>query len=200
MASYFIADTHFGHKSILNFDHRPFCSLEEMEEVMVMNWNAAVCQNDTVYILGDFCWGKQDEWLRLLKRLRGKKVLIRGNHDLKQYPPELAAHFVGIYDYHVVAENGRKIVLCHYPILLYENSGDPRRFMLCGHVHTTVENAHLERWTTELRRTAATRSGPTDFANLGQIYNVGAMMPWMNYTPRTLDEILKRHPLGAFSK
>ena len=22
------------------------------------------------------------------------------------------------------------------------------------------------------------------------MYNVGAMMPWMNYTPRTLDEII----------
>ncbi len=61
--NYYIADTHFGHGAILNFDHRPFGSLEEMEEIIIMNWNAAVRPGDTVYILGDFCWGKADEWL-----------------------------------------------------------------------------------------------------------------------------------------
>jgi hypothetical protein len=27
----------------------------------------------------------------------------------------------------------------------------------------------------------------------GQFYNVGCMMPYINYTPRTLDEILEAH-------
>ena len=30
-----------------------------------------------------------------------------------------------------------------------------------------------------------------------QMYNVGAMMPWMDYTPRTLDEILAANTKSA---
>lgn len=44
-----------------------------------MLWNATVRKNDTVYILGDFCWGKADEWLRIIRQLNGTKVLIEGN-------------------------------------------------------------------------------------------------------------------------
>lgn len=63
--------------------------------------------------------------------------------------------------------------------------------MLCGHVHNTVENAWLKTWTKDLRDAYRynTGFGPV---NCGQIYNVGAMMKWIEYTPRTLDEIIKR--------
>ena len=55
-----------------------------MEDRMVKNWNSVVSKNDTVYILGDFCWSKDDEeWIRILDRLTGNKVLIKGNHDKK---------------------------------------------------------------------------------------------------------------------
>ena len=53
--NFYIADCHFGHTAVLRFDHRPFDCVEEMEEIMVMNWNAVVRPGDTVYILGDFC-------------------------------------------------------------------------------------------------------------------------------------------------
>lgn len=61
--NYYIADTHFGHNNILHIDRRPFADIYQMEETMVMLWNATVRKKDTVYILGDFCFGKADEWL-----------------------------------------------------------------------------------------------------------------------------------------
>lgn len=186
--NYYIADLHFGHSAILRFDNRPFGSVEEMEEIMHMYWNATVRPGDTVYIIGDFCWNKADEWLRIIRKLRGQKVLIKGNHDLGHYPPELRKQFADICDYKEIEDNGRKVIMSHYPMLLYKNSNNPKYFMLCGHVHKTAENAYLERWIAELKRDAARGA---DFANLGQIYNVGAMMPWMNYCPRTLDEIIR---------
>ena len=88
--NYYLADCHFGHTAVLKFDHRPFADVQQMEESMVMLCSAAVQKGDTVYILGDFCWGKKDEWIRILRRLNGQKVLIQGNHDLKQYPPNCA--------------------------------------------------------------------------------------------------------------
>jgi len=77
---YFTSDTHFGHDNVIGFCNRPFASTEEMNEVMIRNWNERVTGADTVYILGDMffrCNDAED----ILKRLKGKKRLIVGNHD-----------------------------------------------------------------------------------------------------------------------
>ena len=52
--NHYISDTHFGHKSVLTFDQRPSATLEEMETILITNWNNKVTNKDTVYILGDF--------------------------------------------------------------------------------------------------------------------------------------------------
>ncbi len=194
MNNYYIADCHFGHSAVIHFDHRPFGSVEEMEEIMCMNWNAVVRPGDNVYILGDFVWGKADEWLRIVRKLKGNKFLIEGNHDLKQYPPELRQHFADIKPYKEIVDNGhnnagRKVILSHYPIPFYKHSNNNKYFMLCGHVHNTAENVYLEKWIAELKDNSGV--GGVHAVNCGQIYNVGACMPWIHYTPRTLDEIIR---------
>ena len=79
-----ISDTHFGHKNILTFLNedgsrvRDFSSLEEMDELIVENWNKTVSDQDIVYHLGDVYFGAGHQHL---KRLRGRKRLILGNHD-----------------------------------------------------------------------------------------------------------------------
>ena len=80
----YISDLHFGHANVIRFDDRPFSDVAAMEDALIQNWNSVTDQNDTVYILGDFCWGKEDEWKRILPQLKGNKVLIRGNHDIKE--------------------------------------------------------------------------------------------------------------------
>lgn len=194
--NYYISDLHLGHKNIINLDHRPFFDVEEMEETIVMNWNATVHKNDTVYILGDFCWNKADEWCRILKRLKGQKVLIEGNHDLGEYTAELKSLFADIKPYKEILDNGRKVIMSHYPILFYKKSNNPNYYMLCGHVHTTKENDYLERFIAEMKKGSLGEEG-IHFKNCAKIYNVGAMMPWMAYTPRTLDEIIRNK--DAFS-
>lgn len=184
----YIADTHFDHKNILRFDSRPFSTVEEMETVMVQNWNSVILQpDDTVNIIGDFCWGKEDEWVRILSMLAGNKVLIRGNHDLKNMSSRLRNMFQDVKDYKEITDEGRHVIMSHYPQLLYKGSYNPDCYMICGHVHVTRENDFLERWTEELRQS---RREPSH--SCGNIINVGCMMPWMNYTPRTLDEIIAR--------
>lgn len=77
---FFTADTHFGRGNVIQLCDRPFSSVEEMDETMIQNWNGRVSGNDTVYILGDMFFrnaNAQD----ILKRLKGKKRLIVGNHD-----------------------------------------------------------------------------------------------------------------------
>ena len=195
--NYYIADCHFGHANVIRFDHRPFADVKEMEDTMIMLWNATVRQDDTIYILGDFVWGKADEWLRIVRKLKGQKVLIQGNHDLSQYPPELRRHFADIKEYKEIVDNGhnnagRKVILSHYPIPFFKHSNNGKYYMLHGHVHNTGENVILQKWVAELRA-SCNQEGSSHVINRGQIYNVGACLPYMNYCPRTLDEILRWH-------
>ena len=81
--NYYISDLHLGHGNVIRFDGRPFGDAAEMEQALIANWNSRVERDDTVYILGDFIWGKEPEWRRLVPLFTGNKVLIRGNHDLK---------------------------------------------------------------------------------------------------------------------
>jgi len=50
---HFTADTHFGHMFALTKRHRPFSSLEAMDEFLIARWNEAVRATDEVYHLGD---------------------------------------------------------------------------------------------------------------------------------------------------
>ncbi len=80
MSTYFISDTHFGHFKIIEYGQRPFKTLDEMHASMIERWNAVVTDQDTVYHLGDVCFGA--EYLPLMDKLNGaKKILILGNHD-----------------------------------------------------------------------------------------------------------------------
>ena len=89
--NYYISDLHIGHENVIQLDHRPFADTDEMFDAIVSNWNKTVKGNDTVYILGDFIWKKKNEWVEIVKQLKGKKVLIRGNHDPKEFSDEVRA-------------------------------------------------------------------------------------------------------------
>lgn len=86
MSAFVIADTHFGHSKSLSFitpdgsPLRPFSSCEEMDETMVERWNEKVGKRDTIYHLGDVVIPRAS--LKILDRLNGRKILIRGNHDI----------------------------------------------------------------------------------------------------------------------
>lgn len=186
MSIFYIADLHFGHKNIIKFDFRPFDDVEEMDKTMISNWNKKVKPQDTTYVLGDFCWGKEADWIRILDSLNGDKVLIRGNHDLKQMSKILKDKFLFIKDKHEITDCGKRIILSHYPELAYKKSYDQNVFMLHGHVHYyTNEAVCIRKWVKELRENRS-----NDWDNRGQIINVGCMLKEMDYTPRRLMEIL----------
>lgn len=82
-----VSDTHFGHeKTCTVFKRadgsplRPFASAQEMDEIMVQRWNDRVRPQDKVYHLGDVVINRKS--LKILDRLHGHKVLIKGNHDI----------------------------------------------------------------------------------------------------------------------
>ena len=132
---YFTADMHFGHRSIITMQDRPFETVEEMDRLILQNYNALIHKDDTVYILGDVCHHmKIEEADELIRKLNGKKYLIRGNHD-KNYDPRL---FADIRDYMTVSVNGQYFVLMHYPMLSWHKKSSGS-IQLHGHIHARMD-------------------------------------------------------------
>ena len=186
MANFYIADLHIGHANVLRFDNRPFADLSEMHEAIVTNWNSVVTGNDTVYVLGDFIWAKESEWPLYLAPLAGNKVLIRGNHDPKVFSKATRSFFQDVKDYKEITDSDKHVVLCHYPIPFHHYGFAGKCWMLYGHVHATKEYQYMEKLRAELHSNWRQQGDPRS-----NFVNVGCMMPWMNYTPRTLEEIIR---------
>ena len=176
--NYYIGDMHLGHTGVINMDGRPFASIEEMDKALIDNWNKRVTNKDTVYIIGDLSMRGAKTATEYLKQLNGKKVLIKGNHD--RLNKDIEKYYLEITPYKEIHEGGQRIILCHFPIMFF-NRQHSGAIMLYAHVHNTIEYEFIETF----KKMIATRNIPT------RIYNVGCMMPYMNYAPRTLDEILK---------
>ena len=140
MANYFIADLHLGHKNVLSFDNRPFKDIDENDSVIIANWNYAVGIDDDIYILGDISWYNSTKTIEIMKTLNGNKHLIKGNHDGKLLKnKQLRDQFVEITDYKELdLEQGKGIVLCHYPIPCFKNHYYGW-YHLYGHVHNGFE-------------------------------------------------------------
>ena len=52
---FYIADTHFSHENVIQFDSRPFTTIEEHDRVLIERWNSVIkSKNDHVHVLGDF--------------------------------------------------------------------------------------------------------------------------------------------------
>lgn len=187
---YYISDTHFGHKGVINFDKRPFSDINEMEAILIANWNNKVTNQDIVYILGDFCFEKESEWLRLLNQLKGKKVLIKGNHDLKNMSSSLKNKFQDIKDYKEIDDRldneNVKVILSHYPIPFYKKDYSDKVYHLYGHLHNTIEEMYMQKF----RKIILSTDDRDISSNKCQFYN--CWCGFYNYTPVTLKEILTK--------
>lgn len=75
---WFISDMHFFHNRVIEYCHRLFACVEDMNEEMITRWNSAVHKDDIVFHIGDFCFDKADEWIYILERLKGRIYLILG--------------------------------------------------------------------------------------------------------------------------
>ena len=153
---------------------------KKMNEDLIRRWNSVVRDDDTIYILGDMFWCNVSQALPVLDQLNGKKILIKGNHD-RCHDNKFKKKFEKIVDYLEIEDDGRRVVLSHYPIPCFKNHFYGW-YHLYGHVHTSFEwnmMKNAKRQMTEL------------YGKQCQMYNVGCMLPYMNYTPRTLDEIIE---------
>lgn len=181
--TYYIADLHFGHKNCLAYDNRPFVSVEKHDECLISNWNEAVGINDDVWILGDISWYGPMKTVEILNRLNGIKHLVIGNHDHKLLRnKDVRACFAEIVDYKEIEfDDHNGIVLSHYPIPCF-NKHYYGWIHLYGHVHTSFEWNMMENIRYQMKEL---------YDKPCRMYNVGCMIPGMNFKPHTLKEILE---------
>ncbi len=138
MKTWFTSDTHFNHANIIKLCNRPFESIEEMNAVMIANWNLTVNPEDTVYHIGDFAMGDRSLIPGILKQLNGKITLLKGNHDLRNsgdVNKYLAASEMAIYDSLIIRIEGKLLYMTHIPNLEYKEIDPELDFHICGHVH-----------------------------------------------------------------
>ena len=135
---YYIADPHFDYAPILERANRPFPSVQEMNEQLIANWNSVVSEEDTVYLVGDLCGHGQPIPENHLARLKGKKHLIRGNHDTGLENQQLLLrYFETVTDFLEIDDSGVHVVLCHYPIVYLQKG-----YMVHGHIHGAKQEAY----------------------------------------------------------
>lgn len=148
MNRFVISDTHFGHtNSWAKFKRedgsplRPFSSTEEMDETMVSRWNAVVKERDTVYHLGDVVINRKS--LGIVSRLNGRKILIRGNHDIFRDEDYRDAGFEQIHGVRVFTDQW---IFSHIP--LHPESVTQRfRVNVHGHLHAhEVMKPYFKQW------------------------------------------------------
>ena len=120
MRRFLVADTHFGHRNIIEYENRPFSNVEEKE--------------DLVYILGDFTLSRRKEIIKnLVNRLNGRKVLIMGNHDTRKPKDYVECGFETAIRKPIMVEPG--VVLMHEPFI-EEKYIFPNYIYFFGHVHS----------------------------------------------------------------
>lgn len=141
---FFTSDTHFNHTNIIQFCQRPFKNADEMNEVIIANWNSVVGKDDTIFHLGDFCLGGAAEWSKILDRLNGKIYLILGNHDLKNIRQGFIERFEHVAMSMRIEIGKKKIYLSHYPYLCFEGGYKDDVWQLFGHVHTRPSNTGID--------------------------------------------------------
>lgn len=109
-----------------------------MNEELVRRHNHVVQEEDTVYVLGDLMMGPDVEsGMELIKRMKGKKIIIRGNHDSDKRVKAYGTIYP-VHDALRIKHDGYNFFLCHYPTMTanFENHIKACTISLCGHNHT----------------------------------------------------------------
>jgi calcineurin-like phosphoesterase family protein len=165
---HFTADLHLGHGNIIRYCLRPFLSPAENEraqhdprgrwrvsedtvrrhdDALIDAINAEVKEQDTLWILGDFCWGRIDVAQSYRERIHCRNVnLVWGNHDHRSIRPL----FGEAWEQGMIVVEGQDIWLNHYPLRSWDRSFHGS-WSLYGHVHNrlTTEDEANPRWLTK---------------------------------------------------
>lgn len=123
MTVFVIADTHFYHKNIMEYEpiRKQWADdIPSMNEYLVRQWNSVVTPEDTVIHLGDVSFGNKEQTKDLMDRLNGRKVLVMGNHDTRSKGWFLSVGFQEVHKETTrsfkTVETPPNVIFSHQPI------------------------------------------------------------------------------------
>lgn len=183
--TFFIGDLHIGHKNILQFDNRPYFTVDDCAEDIVSRWNNKVTDSDTVVVVGDSFWSKEYANKYILK-LKGNIIFLEGNHDYR---------WMGIWGkYRTVPYFHKKVPVNgvptwvyashqYTPLYLHQHNGGVHIY---AHSHRTKEC--YDEW--DMQEFLRRKGYPQN------CYNVGCMHSYMAYEPKTIEELEEAREKG----
>jgi len=178
---WFISDTHFLHTNIIKYCNRPFISIDEMDTTILNNINRLVAQDDTLWHLGDFAYGRLatvESITFIRNQIRCKNInLIVGNHDkaiLKN--DNLKRLFNNTYNYYLGYIDRWKFLMTHRPPALKYNTDD--------------WNWEKTLWDSERSKNAICLHGHTHNNSHRNPHNLSVEL-W-NYCPVSINEVVNR--------
>ena len=154
-------------------------AIAKHDQWLINKWNETVRKQDTVYFLGDFCLKNKEYTENILRQLKGKKFLIRGNHDKSLNGLENYFEWVGDIKEAKFTNNQFKFIdpnetfcveMCHYPMLTW-NRRPHGTCHIHGHSHGSANI--VNELTGELRVDVGLDNQYWDynFVELEQLYN-----------------------------
>ena len=130
-----ISDQHYGHENIIKYCNRQATNAVEDMKAMVIAHNEVVTSNDLVIFVGDVsCSWQGTQWLpKILKALKGRKILVKGNHDHLSKSKYVKLGFESVHDVLRIDE----FLFCHYPDYspVLEMAKANNLTLVCGHTH-----------------------------------------------------------------
>jgi calcineurin-like phosphoesterase family protein len=143
---WFTSDLHFWHKNICKYCNRPYETIEEMNQGIIDNWNSVVKEDDTVFVLGDLGFCGIEKLRPLMSQLKGKIILIQGNHDSDYvistlYHEKIINNFDRLMSITIIGDEecpNQELTLCHFPMIDWYNK-EKGAWMIHGHQHQLPE-------------------------------------------------------------
>lgn len=141
----YTSDLHLGHENIIVSAGRPYKSVDEMNSVLIRRWNEKVDVNDDVFICGDLSYRSADHISFFMKKMKGHKHLLIGNHDVHwmKNVPDMSKYFESVSYMDLINEGKKLITLCHYPMLEWNRSRYATQqegstsWLIHGHIHNS---------------------------------------------------------------
>jgi len=175
------ADQHLGHENVLTFEHegsplRPFKTIEEMHECLIDNHNSIVRPVDKVYWAGDVVIKRK--YLPILDKFNGRKVLVKGNHDIFKLEDYLL-YFEDIRSIVVFPYRG---VITHVPIHPQCLERESWAINIHGHMHAHKVMKEVYWEESHENYAGIFKSEDTRYKNVS--------VEQINYTPVELESLL----------
>lgn len=168
--NYYTSDLHLMDERILALCKRPFKTVDEMNEYIISSINDRVSKDDTLYILGDVAPYDKNV-VDLLRQIKGKLVLIIGNHDRGQLKHGTFRRcFSEIHESLMLKDGEYDLFLSHFPYAEWDGFYKGR-YHFYGHVHNKLDG------------------GAALMALLPQAVNVG--MDINEFMPKTAEEFIR---------